>query len=104
MTRIQHPSQQELAKFGESSHAIAEFLEWVEQKKGLLLCGAYKPKYAWYTPTATSYQELLAEFLARETMAREPTGPAPELPPASRTAATAGYGRPSRRAMLVAGK
>jgi len=104
MTRIQHPSQQELAKFGESSHAIAEFLEWVEQKKWLLLCGAYKPKYAWYTPTATSREELLTEFLAREAVAREPVGCAPGKLPDSRTAATAGYGRPSRRAMLVHGK
>lgn len=104
MTRIQHLSQQELAKFGESSHVIGEFLDWVEQKKGLLLCGAYKPKYAWYTPTATSREELLTEFLAREAIAREPAGPAPGKLPGSRTATTAGYGRPSRRAMLVAGK
>jgi hypothetical protein len=104
MTRIQHPSQQELAKFAESSRAIGEFLKWVEQKKGLLLCGAYKPKYAWYTPTATSHEELLTDFLARESMAREPARPAPVKLPDSRTATTTSHGRPSRRAMLVQGK
>lgn len=104
MTLIQPPSQQEPAKFGESSHAIEEFLEWAERKKGLLLCSAYKPKYAWYTPTATSCEDLLTEFIATKSKAREPAHPALAKIADSHAAAPAGYGRPSRRAMLVPAK
>jgi hypothetical protein len=98
------PPQQKPAKFGELSHAIEEFLEWAEQKKGLLLCSAYKPKYAWYTPAGASCQDLLTEFLAIESKPSEPAAPAQDQITNSRTATPVGYGWPSRRAMLVPGK
>jgi len=99
MTRTQRPSQQEVAKLGESSRAIGEFLDWAEQEMELVLCEAYQPKYAWYRPTTNSREKLLTEFLARESMAGEPARQSPALPD-NGTAPSSGHGRPSRRAML----
>lgn len=104
MTCTPHPPQRDVAKLSESSRAIAEFLDWAEQKMGLVLCEAYQPKYAWYRPTATSREELLTDFLSPESMAGEPARQSPPPPPENGTAPSTGHGRPSRRAMLQKSK
>lgn len=43
---------------------ITDFLKWVEQEKGLVLCEPYKPKYDWYTPVLFQPKHLAAAFLA----------------------------------------
>jgi hypothetical protein len=87
--------QENLARIGDPSRVISDFLAWAEQQRGLALCKAYKPKYAWYTPTATPLETLLADFGAQHPAARNAD---------SRPVSTSGHGRPSRRAMLAPGK
>jgi hypothetical protein len=45
-----------------ASEAIKDFLNWVEQEKGLVLCEPYKPKYGWYSPSIISIERLVLEF------------------------------------------
>jgi len=94
MPSIKHPQQENPAKIGDPSRVIADFLAWAEQQRGLALCTAYKPKYAWYTPTAIPLETLLADFCAHR----------PEARNTDVRAVGSGHGRPSRRAMLIHAK
>lgn len=94
MPSTKYLQQEKFAKVIDPSRVIADFLAWAEQHKGLELCTPYKPKYAWYTPTATPLETLLADFRAQQPAARNAD---------ALGTTTTGYGRPSRRAMLVPG-
>lgn len=94
MPSIKHRQPETLAKIRDPSQVIADFLAWAGQQRGLALCAPYKPKYAWYTPTATPLETLLADFRAHQ----------PEARNTDVRAAGSGHGRPSRRAMLIHGK
>lgn len=48
---------------GEASRIITDFLKWVEQEKGLVLCEPYKPQYDWFIPILQRSKDLAADFL-----------------------------------------
>ena len=50
MPDIKYPLNNKFERVSDLTHAIASFLEWAEEKKGLILCEPYKPQYSWYSP------------------------------------------------------
>jgi hypothetical protein len=49
-----------------SEQTLFEFLEWIEQTKGLTLCQAFKPQYDWYMPAFANKEKLAHEFLGKQ--------------------------------------
>lgn len=50
----------------EKMRMLLEFLQWLEQTQGLVLCQAYKPKYDWYTPSGACTRDLASAFLGKQ--------------------------------------
>jgi len=42
---------------------MLEFLVWIENSRGLMLCQAFKPQYDWYMPALGDKERLAREFL-----------------------------------------
>jgi len=71
MSNTKYPLTNEFERVSDLTHAIASFLEWAEEQKGLSLCEPYKPQYSWYVPVHTSKEQLLLEFFGIDLAALE---------------------------------
>jgi len=48
---------------GDITQTLFDFLNWIEQTKGLTLCQEFKPQYDWYMPAFVNKHHLANEFL-----------------------------------------
>jgi hypothetical protein len=71
MSDMKYPLNKKLALVGDLSHVISEFLEWLEEQKGLAICEPYKPQFAWYIPSHASKEKLVMEFFGIDLEALE---------------------------------
>jgi hypothetical protein len=71
MSDTKYPLNNKFEHVSDLTHAIASFLEWAENQKGLSLCEPYKPQYSWYIPTHASKEQLLLEFFGIDLAALE---------------------------------
>lgn len=62
MPNSEYPLSEKFDRVSDMTHAIASFLDWAENQKGMRLCESYKPQYAWYVPSHSSREKLLLEF------------------------------------------
>lgn len=62
MSDTQYPLTNKLEHVADLRHAIASFLAWAKEQKGLTLCEPYKPQYSWFTPIHASNEQLLMEY------------------------------------------
>lgn len=53
---------EESAEGEDASRLLHQFLVWLEDAKGLVLCQEFKPKYDWYTRVPTDKKTLANEF------------------------------------------
>ena len=71
MSDTKYPLNHEFERVSDLTHAIANFLEWAEEQKGLRLCEPYKPQYSWFVPIHNSKEQLLLEFFGIDLTALE---------------------------------
>lgn len=59
---------EESAAREDESRLLHQFLVWLEDAKGLVLCQEFKPKYDWYTRVPTDKMSLANEFPGKNTV------------------------------------